>query len=64
MYSRAIWEIIALAIARAAWYYQNRHDTYKVFESWISLKWLCSKVICEQHEPCIRAHAAHSLSDN
>ena len=32
------------------WYYQNRHglpDTRfgKVFDSWISLKWLCSKVV-------------------
>ena len=28
-----------------AWYQQNQHDTSKVFNSWISLKTLCSKVM-------------------
>ena len=34
-----------LISAVQAWYQQNQHDTSKVFNSWISLKMLCSKVM-------------------
>ena len=34
-----------LISAVQAWYQQNQHDTSKVFNSWISLKTLCSKVM-------------------
>ena len=34
-----------LAFAVQAWYQQNRHDTYKVFELWILLKAVCSKIM-------------------
>ena len=34
-----------LILAVQAWYYQNRHDTSKVFDSSILLKVLCSKVM-------------------
>ena len=34
-----------LISAIQTWYYPNRRDTYKVFDSWIFPKWLCSKVI-------------------
>ena len=34
-----------LISAVQAWYQQNQHDTSKVFNSWISLQTLCSKVM-------------------
>ena len=34
-----------LIFAAHAWYQRNQHDTSKVFNSWISLKTLCSKVM-------------------
>ena len=34
-----------LISAVQAWYQQNQHETSKVFNSWISLKTLCSKVM-------------------
>ena len=34
-----------LISAVQAWYQQNQHDTSKVFNTWILLKTLCSKVM-------------------
>ena len=49
-----------LLSAIQTWYYHNRHDTYKVFDSWILLKWLCSKVISSFSDLAIGA-AIHEV---